>query len=167
MPPERFTDRQVRLLLTRDPENRQVVAYTAGNHAWEHMHEDEKYEKFAYSTQFAFSVAKEDNALNRGAYDSMLALRAGEKDLWHVRSGCESFGGSGGFLLVADERGDDRYRYRPTGDVACAEACDPDGDFPGGGGGRLRCAEGLGREAALRPDHEPDPGRRALRVGGR
>ena len=91
MPPERFTDRQVRLLLTRDPENRQVVAYTAGNHAWEHMHEDEKYEKFAYSTQFAFSVAKEDNALNRGAYDSMLALRAGEKDLWHVRSGCESF----------------------------------------------------------------------------
>ena len=55
------------------------------------MHEDEKYEKFAYSTQFAFSVAKEDNALNRGAYDSMLALRAEGRDLWHVRSGCESF----------------------------------------------------------------------------
>ena len=52
---------------------------------------DEKYEKFAYSTQFAFSVAKEDNALNRGAYDSMLALRSGEKDLWHVRSGCDCF----------------------------------------------------------------------------
>lgn len=91
MPPERFTDSQVRLLLTRDPANRQVVAYTAGNHAWEHMHEDEKYEKFAYSTQFAFSVAKEDNALNRGAYDSMLALKAEGKDLWHVRSGCDRF----------------------------------------------------------------------------
>ena len=91
LPPERFTDRQVRLLLTRDPENRQVVAYTAGNHAWEHMHEDEKYEKFAYSTQFAFSVAKEDSALARGAYDSMLALKAEGKDLWHVRSGCEQF----------------------------------------------------------------------------
>ncbi len=91
MPPERFCDRQVRLLLTRDPENRQVVAYTAGNHAWEHMHEDEKYEKFAYSTQFAFSVAKEDSALNRGAYDSMLAVRAEGRDLWHVRSGCERF----------------------------------------------------------------------------
>lgn len=91
MPPERFTDRQVRLLLTRDPENRQAVAFTAGNHAWEHMHEDEKYEKFAYSTQFAFSVAKEDNALNRGAYDSMLALREEGRDLWHVRSGCDSF----------------------------------------------------------------------------
>ena len=90
-PPERFLDEQVRLLLTRDPENRQVVAYTAGNHAWEHMHEDEKYEKFAYSTQFAFSVTKESSALNRGAYDSMLAVKREGKDLWHVRSGCESF----------------------------------------------------------------------------
>ena len=91
LPPERFLDTQVRLLLTRGPENRQVVAYTAGNHAWEHMHEDEKYEKFAYSTQFAFSVAKESSSLNRGAYDSMLALRAEGRDLWHVRSGCETF----------------------------------------------------------------------------
>ena len=91
MPPESFLDEQVRLLLTRDPENRQVVAYTAGNHAWEHMHEDEKYEKFAYSTQFAFSVAKEDSALNRGAYDSMLAVRAVGRDLWHVRSGCTQY----------------------------------------------------------------------------
>ena len=55
------------------------------------MHEDEKYEKFAYSTQFAFSVAKEDSALNRGAYDSMLAVRAEGRDLWHVRSGCEKY----------------------------------------------------------------------------
>lgn len=91
LPPLRFLDPQVRLLLTRDAQNRQVVAYTAGNHAWEHMHEDEKYEKFAYSTQFAFSVAKEDSALNRGAYDSMLAVRAEGRDLWHVRSGCEQY----------------------------------------------------------------------------
>ena len=96
LPPERFLDPQVRLLITRDPENRQAVAFTAGNHAWEHMHEDEKYEKFAYSTQFAFSVAKEDTSLNRGAYDSMLAVKRAGKDLWHVdlwhvRSGCERF----------------------------------------------------------------------------
>ena len=91
VPPERFLESQVRLLLTRDAENRQVVAYTAGNHAWEHMHEDEKYEKFAYSTQFAFSVAKEESALNRGAYDSMLAVKVQGKDLWHVRSGCECY----------------------------------------------------------------------------
>lgn len=90
-PPRVFLDEQVRLLLTRDAENRQVVAYTAGNHAWEHMHEDEKYEKFAYSTQFAFSVTKESTTLNKGAFDSMLALKRAGKDLWHARSGCDSF----------------------------------------------------------------------------
>lgn len=88
--PPVFCDEHVRLLLTRDGDNRQVVAYTAGNHAYEHMHEDEKYEKFAYSTQFAFSVVKEAGALNRGAFDSMLAVKGG-KDLWHARSGCDSF----------------------------------------------------------------------------
>ena len=90
-PPRTFLDEQVRLLITRDAENRQAVAYTAGNHAWEHMHEDEKYEKFAYSTHFGFSVIKEATALNKGAYDSMLAVKRQGKDLWHGRSGCESF----------------------------------------------------------------------------
>ena len=90
-PPRVFLDEQVRLLLTRDAENRQVVAYTAGNHAWEHMHEDEKYEKFAYSTHFAFSVTKESTTLNKGAFDSMLAVKRAGKDLWHARSGCDSF----------------------------------------------------------------------------
>ena len=90
-PPTAFLDEQVRLLITRDAENRQAVAYTAGNHAWEHMHEDEKYEKFAYSTQFGFSVVKESTALNKGAYDSMLAVKRAGRDLWHGRSGCESF----------------------------------------------------------------------------
>ena len=89
--PAVFLDEQVRLLLTRDRENRQVIAYTAGNHAWEHMHEDEKYEKFAYSTQFAFSVVKEAATLAKGAFDSMLAVKREGKDLWHGRSGCESF----------------------------------------------------------------------------
>ncbi len=89
-PPAMLCDEHVRLLLTRDEGNRQVVAYTAGNHAYEHMHEDEKYEKFAYSTQFAFSVVKEAGTLNKGAFDSMLAVK-GDKDLWHARSGCDSF----------------------------------------------------------------------------
>jgi len=89
-PPAVFCDEHVRLLLTHDETNRQVVAYTAGNHAYEHMHEDEKYEKFAYSSQFTFSVVKEAGTLKKGAFDSMLALK-GEKDLWHARSGCDSF----------------------------------------------------------------------------
>ncbi len=89
-PPKVLCDEQVRLLLTRDADNRQVIAYTAGNHAYEHMHEDEKYEKFAYSSKFAFSVVKEAGTLQKGAFDSMLVLK-GEKDLWHARSGCDSF----------------------------------------------------------------------------
>lgn len=89
-PPPVLCDEQVRLVLTRDSENRQVIAYTAGNHAYEHMHEDEKYEKFAYSSQFTFSVVKEAGTLKKGAFDSMLVLK-GDKDLWHARSGCDSF----------------------------------------------------------------------------
>jgi hypothetical protein len=90
MPPRVLLDEQARLLLTRDAENRSVIAYTAGNHAYEHAHEDEKYEKFAYSTRFAFSAVKEAGTLKKGAFDSMLALR-GEKGLWHARSGFEAF----------------------------------------------------------------------------
>lgn len=90
MPPAVFCDEQVRLLLTRDAQNQQVIAYTAGNHAYEHMHEDEKYEKFAYSTKFTFSVVKEASTLSKGCFDSMLVVK-GEKDLWHARSGCDTF----------------------------------------------------------------------------
>ncbi len=90
-PPQRFLDPQVRHLITRDGENRQVISYTAGNHGCGHMHEDEKYEKFAYSTHFTFSVAKESTVLEEGGYDSMLAVRRQGRDLWHGRSGCDSF----------------------------------------------------------------------------
>ena len=89
-PPEVLLDDQARLLLTRDAHNRSVIAYTAGNHAYEHTHEDEKYEKFAYSTRFGFSVVKEAGTLKKGAFDSMLALK-GDKGLWHARSGFEAF----------------------------------------------------------------------------
>ena len=89
--PERFLDEQVRLLITRDRDNSMVTAYTAGNHAYEHMHEDEKYEKFAYSSQFTFSIVKEAGTLNKGAFDSMLALREEGQGLWHGRSGCDTF----------------------------------------------------------------------------
>lgn len=89
--PQVFLDTHVRMLLTRDEQNSQVVAYTAGNHGWEHMHENEKYEKFAYSTHFGFSVAKEADTLAKGAFDSMLAVKRAGRDVWHVRSGCDSF----------------------------------------------------------------------------
>ena len=89
-PPRVLLDTQARLLLTRDEDNASVIAYTAGNHAYEHTHEDEKYEKFAYSTRFGFSVVKEAGTLKKGAFDSMLAVR-GQRGLWHARSGTERF----------------------------------------------------------------------------
>ena len=89
-PPAALLDEQARQLVTRDGANGMVIAYTAGNHAYEHAHEDEKYEKFAYSTAFAFSVVKEAGTLRKGAYDSMLALRR-LGGLWHGRSGFEAF----------------------------------------------------------------------------
>lgn len=89
--PLTFLDPHPRMLLTRDEGNRQVVAYTAGNHNDWAMHADAKYEKFCYSTQFAFSVVKEAGTLQKGAYDSMLAVKRAGKDLWHARSGCDSF----------------------------------------------------------------------------
>lgn len=90
-PPMRFLDEPAKLLLTRNASGSMVTAYTAGNHAYEHCHEDEKYEKFAYSTHFGFSVVKEATHLGRGGYDSMLVVRRGENDLWRGRSGCKSF----------------------------------------------------------------------------
>lgn len=89
-PPRMLLDEQARLLVTHPEGSRAAIAYTAGNHAYEHAHEDEKYEKFAYSTQFAFSVAKEAGTLRKGAFDSMLAVK-GERGLWHGRSGFDSF----------------------------------------------------------------------------
>ena len=89
-PPPALLDEQARLLVTHPAGGRSVIAYAAGNHAYEHAHEDEKYEKFAYSTAFAFSVAKEAGTLKKGAFDSMLAVK-GEKGLWHARSGFERF----------------------------------------------------------------------------
>ena len=90
-PPTRFCDRECLQLTVRDEENRMVTSYTSGNHAYEHMHEDEKYEKFAYSTHFGFSAVKESGTLNKGAFDSMLAMKRVGHDLWHARSGYESY----------------------------------------------------------------------------
>ena len=87
-PPAVLIDQQARQLVTRVDD--QVISYTAGNHAYEHAHEDEKYEKFAYSTAFGFSVVKEAGTLRKGAFDSMLALRR-PGELWHGRSGFEDY----------------------------------------------------------------------------
>lgn len=51
----------------------------------QHRHAAEKYNKFCYSTRFGFSIPSAPRFLHAGAFDSMLALSAGE-DYFRVRS---------------------------------------------------------------------------------
>ena len=90
-PPLRFCDGESHQLLLRDAENSHVISFTAGNHSEPHTHVMAKYEKFAYSTAFAFSVAAETFLLEKGSFDSMLAVRRAQRDIWHTRYGCEKW----------------------------------------------------------------------------
>jgi hypothetical protein len=88
--PERLLEDHARMLIIRDQSGRHVQAFPAGNRAFEHAHVEAKYEKFAYSTAFAFSVPKGALMLNRGAFDSMLAL-SDDEAAWHVRHDCGEY----------------------------------------------------------------------------
>ena len=79
-----------RMLITRSADGSHVTAFTAGHHAPEHAHDEAKYEKFAYSTVFGFSVCKAQKMLKAGAFDSMLALSE-DGETYHPRYGCESY----------------------------------------------------------------------------
>ena len=60
------------MLIVRDEQNLHVQAFTAGQHCKEHAHDEAKYEKFVYSTAFAFSVPKSAKLYKCGAFDSIL-----------------------------------------------------------------------------------------------
>lgn len=89
-PAAQFLEEHARLLLTIAPDGSHVQAFEAGNHGEGHAHDDAKYEKFCYSTAFAFSVPKSGTLLSRGAFDSMLAFSETGRH-WHGRYGVESY----------------------------------------------------------------------------
>ncbi len=89
-PPPRVLEDMARMLIVRDEENLHVQAFTAGQHCKEHAHDEAKYEKFVYSTAFAFSVPKSAKLYKCGAFDSMLAVSE-DGVSYHARYGCESF----------------------------------------------------------------------------
>ncbi|MEO3946660.1 DUF2264 domain-containing protein [Gorillibacterium sp. CAU 1737] len=73
------------LVLCRDEETGHVAAFNSGHRSSnEHTHTSAKYEKFAYSTAFGFSVPRAEWGLWQGAFDSMLALSE-EDNLFRVR----------------------------------------------------------------------------------
>ena len=86
------TSRQIhaRQLIIRADGGKHVTSYQAGGHCAEHTHAEAKYEKFAYSTAFGFSVSKSRLKLNTGAFDSMLAVSL-DGLYYYPRYGCESF----------------------------------------------------------------------------
>ena len=88
--PEKSLQPHARMLLTRSADGSHVIAYAAGNRASEHSHDEAKYEKFAYSTLFGFSVCKAQKLLKDGAFDSMLAFSEDGRT-YHPRYGCEEY----------------------------------------------------------------------------
>lgn len=66
------------MLVEHSRTGQEVRAYVAGQHNWQHAHGEAKYEKFVYSSTFAFSVPKGGVTLGQGAYDSALAVSEGE-----------------------------------------------------------------------------------------
>ncbi|HIT68291.1 MAG TPA: DUF2264 domain-containing protein [Candidatus Aphodomonas merdavium] len=88
--PLRSLQPHARMLIVRSEDGSHVMAFTAGNHAHEHSHDEAKYEKFVYSTAFGFSVCKAQKLLKDGAFDSMLALSE-DGSTFHPRYGCESY----------------------------------------------------------------------------
>src|SRR5699024_4451169 len=67
------------LILCRQEAKDHVVAFNTGHLSTnEHTHTSAKYEKFAYSNLYGFSVPRAEWGLEQGAFDSMLALSEGE-----------------------------------------------------------------------------------------
>lgn len=88
--PPVFLEEHSRMLLVRNEDNSHVQAFTAGNHCPGHVHGDSKYEKFVYSTLFAFSVSRGMNSLENAGFDSTLALSL--DGVWYrPHFGCDSF----------------------------------------------------------------------------
>lgn len=96
------------LVVCRAQASGHVVAFNTGHLSTnEHTHTSAKYEKFAYSTAFGFSVPRAEWGLAQGAYDSMLALSEGD-NLFRVRRQNEEFRIDGQILFS---------RWKPWFDV--------------------------------------------------
>nr|WP_307474827.1 DUF2264 domain-containing protein [Paenibacillus harenae] len=77
---ERSVQQSPHLIIQRQEASDHIVAFNAGHPSTnEHTHTAAKYEKFAYSNRFGFSVPRAEWGLAQGAYDSILALSEGDR----------------------------------------------------------------------------------------
>lgn len=88
---EKVVQQSPRFILCRQDGKDHVVAFNAGyQHTNEHSHVADKYEKFAYSNIFGFSVSKADWGLAQSAFDSMLAVSEGD-NIFRGKRKCEEY----------------------------------------------------------------------------
>ncbi|AQQ71049.1 hypothetical protein SMSP2_01413 [Limihaloglobus sulfuriphilus] len=79
-----------RMTICRDKDH--VFSLTSGQFpGMEFSHNAAKYSKFAYSNRFGFSVPREMNSLEQGAFDSTLALIEQDDNVYRTRRKCEQF----------------------------------------------------------------------------
>ncbi|WP_139993253.1 DUF2264 domain-containing protein [Paenibacillus paridis] len=96
------------LVICRQPEKSHLVAFNTGHATTnEHTHTSAKYEKFAYSNVFGFSVPRAEWGLGQGAFDSMLALSEGD-NIYRVKRKNEESRIEGNMLYA---------RWKPWADV--------------------------------------------------
>jgi hypothetical protein len=79
-----------RMIVVRDSDNEHAVMYPAGQKAPQMGSILEKYEKFAYSSVFGFSVSR-GRSLAEGAFDSSLAASAKGSGMFLCRDGVLAF----------------------------------------------------------------------------
>jgi hypothetical protein len=72
-----------RMLVVHSRTGQEVQAFTAGQHSHEHAHGAAKYEKYVYSSSFAFSTPKGSTLLKQGAFDSTLAVSESD-EFWRT-----------------------------------------------------------------------------------
>ena len=78
------------MILMRGENGRHIQALASGQYArFEPSFMAAKYEKFAYSNVFGFSVPGGEYGLDQGAFDSMLALSEEGDNLYRARRQCE------------------------------------------------------------------------------
>lgn len=83
--PALSVQKEPHLVLCRQENTGHVTAFNAGHlSSNEHTHTSAKYEKFAYSTAFGFSVPRAEWGLGQAAMDSMLGLSE-QDNLYRVR----------------------------------------------------------------------------------
>ncbi|MBD8068655.1 DUF2264 domain-containing protein [Bacillus sp. PS06] len=88
---EKSIQKEPHLVFCRDEESEHLVAFNSGHSGTnEHTHTSAKYEKFAYSNVFGFSVPRAEWGLAQGAFDSMLALSEGD-NIYRVKRLSEEY----------------------------------------------------------------------------